>query len=66
MVLCSRYWRPSDSKTRTTTTKRVSKVAYYCFQMKNIDILKLNHFKELKTSTELLVSANDVKYHFSF
>ena len=48
-----------------TTTKRVFRVAYYRFQMKNIDILKLNHFKELKASTELLVSANDVKYLFS-
>ena len=32
----------------------------YSFQKENIDIFKLEHFKQLKVSTELLVTANDM------
>ena len=32
----------------------------YSFQKEIIDIFKLEHFKQLKVSTELLVTANDM------
>lgn len=43
------------------------KVAYYySFQMENINIFKLEHLKQPKVSTELLVTAIDVKHNFTF
>ena len=40
--------------------------SHYCsFGMKTIDFFKLEHFKQLKVSTEQLITAIDVNFYFT-